>query len=205
MAITYPLQLPDNGAGIESFRLIANHAVGVLRSPFTFATQTQRHPGQAWSVEVGIAPCREDGAEPWMAFLLRLNGPHGTFLMGDPWHRSPRGTATGSPEVRGNHAARAATLLTGGWTANTAGILLEGDYIQIGERLHKVLLDADSDASGQATLEIFPALRVAVADSEAIITEEPKGLFRLADAESTLTEIDKERFYSISFTAMEAV
>lgn len=205
MAINYPLQLPDNGAGIESFKLTAIHAVGVLRSPFTFATQTQRHPGQAWSVEVGIAPCHEHGAEPWMAFLLRLNGPHGTFLMGDPWHRSPRGAATGSPKVRGNHAARTATLMTGGWTANTPGILLEGDYIQIGERLHKLLLDADSDASGQATLEIFPSLRVAVADDEAIITEEPKGLFRLADAESTLTEIDKERFYAISFTAMEAV
>lgn len=205
MAIGYPLSLPSNGAGIESFRLTALTAVGVLRSPFTFSTQTQLHRGQAWAAEVGISPCGTDLAEPWLAFLLSLNGPHGTFLLGDPWHRSPRGVATGSPIVSGAHAPGASTILTSGWTQSTAGILLAGDYVQIGERLHKVLADASSSASGAATIEIFPALRAEAPSGVAIVTESPVGLFRLADSEATLMEIDKERVYGISFTAMEAV
>ncbi len=47
----------------------------------------------------------------------------------------------------------------GGFPASVANLLLPGDNIQIGYRLYKVLEPVNSNASGQATVSIFPYLR----------------------------------------------
>jgi len=207
MPITYPLSLPASpaAAGLERFMLTGLHAVGVLRSPFTFATQVQAHPGEAWIAEASIAPCKRNQAEPWVAFFAALRGPSGTFLMGDPHRTSPLGVATGTPRVNGTNTVRATSLNTKGWTINVTNILRAGDYIQIGQRLYKVLQDVNSNASGNCTLDIFPALRETVVDNATIITSSAKGLFRLNSPEVELFEVDKERLYSMSFSAVEAL
>jgi hypothetical protein len=72
------------------------------------------------------------------------------------------------------------SLITTGWTASRSGLLLPGDYIQIGYRLHRVLDTVNSDSSGNATFEIWPSLREVVPTSTSIVTSNTKGLFRLA-------------------------
>lgn len=207
MPISYPLTLPTtpNAAGIERFMLTGMHAVGVLRSPFTFATQVQAHPGEAWIAEASIAPCRREQAEPWVAFFASLRGPSGTFLMGDPHRTTPLGVATGTPRVSGTNTVRATSLNTKGWTNSVTNILRAGDYIQIGQRLYKVLQNVNSSGTGTCTLDIFPALRETVVDNTTIITASAKGLFRLNAPEVDLFEVDRERLYAMSFTAMEAL
>jgi hypothetical protein len=207
MAITYPLSIPTTpaAAGLERFSLMGAQAVGVLRSPFTFATQVQSHPGEAWMLEAAVAPCRKEQAEPWVAFIAALRGPVGTFLIGDPHRTAPRGVATGAPKVSGTNAARSTSLNTKGWSNSITNILRAGDYIQIGQRLYKVLQDVNSSGTGTCTLDIFPALRETVTDNTTIITSSPKGLFRLNSPEVELFEIDRERLYAISFTAVEAI
>jgi hypothetical protein len=83
MAITYPLSLPTD-IGIAEIELRASNVVGISESPFTYKQQVVQHQGQRWEASVSIPAVRKDLMEPWIAFLLKLKGVYGTFLLGDP-------------------------------------------------------------------------------------------------------------------------
>ena len=93
MAITYPLSIPTT-IGIENIELRAVNAVATSQSPFTYKQQIVQHTGQRWEASITIPPVKRDLAEEWVAFLLSLKGPTGTFLLGDPLGATPRGTAS---------------------------------------------------------------------------------------------------------------
>ena len=194
MAISYPLALPTS-IGIAEITLSANNAVAISQSPFTFQQQIIQHPGQRWTASVSIPPVRRDLAEPWVAFLLAMNGPVGTFLLGDPNAKAPQGTAT-SATITG--AARSSSP-----TITMAGTLLAGDYIQIGSgataTLHKVL----QDRNGTGTIEIWPALR-SVASSAAVTLTNTVGRFRLSGTQQSFN-INDASIYGISFDCVEAL
>jgi hypothetical protein len=92
--ITYPLSLPSH-TGIRSVELRATNAVAYSRSPFTFAGQAFAYPGQMWQADVTLPPMKRADAEQWIAWLVSLRGQLGTFTMGDPLCKTPRGTALG--------------------------------------------------------------------------------------------------------------
>lgn len=91
MAITYPLNTPTN-IGIANITLMAENAVAVSQSPFTFTQQVVAHPGQRWAASVSLPPMKRVDAENWIAFLLSLKGQVGTFLLGDPNAVNPQGS-----------------------------------------------------------------------------------------------------------------
>lgn len=204
--ITYPLNTPTS-IGIVNIELSATNAVAVSRSPFTFSQQVHTYPGQMWSATITIPPLRKEFVEPWVAFLLALRGQTGTFLLGDPNNVTARGVATGTPLVKGA-AQTGGTLEIDGATISTTGWLKAGDYIQLGAAssatLHKVLLDANSDASGNVTLEIWPYMRTAPADNAAVAVSNCKGVFRLATNTQSWS-INESSAYGLQFDAMEAV
>lgn len=73
------------------------------------------------------------------------------------------------------------------------------------QRLHKVLVDVNSDGSGNATLDIFPRLRPeGAADGIAIATSNCKGVFRLASNQRQW-QVDFSRLYSVEVKAVEAL
>lgn len=205
MAITYPLSLPN--ANIAKVRMVANDIVGVSQSPFTAAQQVYRYTGQFWEADITLPPMKRADAEYWISFLMKLNGPYGTFLLGDPNGQTARGVATGTPLVNGA-SQTGNELVTDGWTTSTTGILKAGDYIQLGSdataRLYKVLDDVNSDGSGNATLTVWPDLRTAPADNAAITVANPKGLFRLNSAQ-TSWDINEASIYGMTFGAREAL
>ena len=183
MAITYPLTLPTV-AGIASINLRAVNAVAVSSSPFTYKQQVIAHQGQRWEAEVTLPPMTRADAETWIAFLVSLQGARGTFTMGDPNAASARGSASvtaGTPLVNGADQ-------TGGSSAT----------------LHKVLQDVDSNASGQATLELWPYIRTAPSDNAIITVGDTVGVFRLS-SNQTDWSINNASFYGITFAAVEAV
>ena len=194
MSISYPLALPTS-IGIAQITLTANNAVAISQSPFTFQQQIIRHPGQRWTASVSIPPVRRDLAEPWVAFLLALNGPVGTFLLGDPNGKAPRGTAT-SATITG-------TAGDAGPSITMTGTLLAGDYIQIGSgstaTLHKVLVDRN----GTGDIDIWPALRSDVTDATVTLTN-TVGRFRLQGTQQSFN-INDASIYGISFDAVEAL
>jgi len=194
MAITYPLTLPTS-IGIAEITLYANNAVAISQSPFTFQQQIIQHAGQRWTASVSIPPVRRDLAEPWNAFLLALNGPVGTFLLGDPNAKAPRGTAS-TATLTGTAGSSSPTI-------TMTGTLLAGDYIQLGSdgtsTLHKVLVDR----SGSGTLEIWPKLRSSVTDATVTLNN-TVGRFRLSSTQQSFS-IDSASIYGISFDCVEAL
>lgn len=194
MAITYPLTLPTS-IGIANITLYANNAVAISQSPFTFQQQIIQHAGQRWTASVSIPPVRRDLAEPWNAFLLALNGPVGTFLLGDPNAKTPRGTAS-TATLTGTAGSSSPTI-------TMTGTLLAGDYIQLGSNgtstLHKVLVDQ----SGSGNLEIWPKLRSSVTGATVTLNN-TVGRFRLSSTQQSFS-IDSASIYGISFDCVEAL
>jgi hypothetical protein len=206
MAISYPLSMPTN-TRIRSIELRAVNAVAYSRSPFTFAGQAFAYAGQMWQADVTLPPMKRADAEQWVAWLVSLRGSLGTFLLGDPLGCVARGVATGTPLIKGG-SQTGGTINIDGATSGVTGWLKAGDYVQIGSggtaRLHKVLQDANSDGSGNVTLELWPHVRTAPADNAAVTVSSAKGLFRLASNEQAWS-INEASIYGITFSAMEAV
>ena len=203
--ITYPLTLPSH-TGIRSVSFRANNAVAYSMSPFTFAGQAHKYAGQMWEADITLPPLRDRAdAEQWNAFLMSLNGQAGTFLLGDPNGAKPRGTAAASPGTPIITDQTGSTISVTGAALSQTGWLLAGDYIQIGTgsaaTLHKVLVDADTDGSGDVDLEIWPAVRGTRSGS--VIVSNTVGKFRLAE-NMTGWNADVAQ-YGITFSAMEAV
>lgn len=203
--ITYPVTFPN--VGIRAMNIRARTVVGISSSPFTGQQQVYKHQGEWWEAEVTLPPMKRATAEQVAAFLIKMKGQYGTFLLGDPANTSSRGVGTGTPLVNGA-GQTGSSLVTDGWTADTTGILKAGDWIQLGSgattTLHKVLDDVNSDGSGNATLEIFPSLRSSPSDDAAITVSSPKGIWRLASNQMEYS-IDEAAVYGITFACVEAI
>lgn len=206
MAITYPLSTPTS-IGYAEITLSALDAVAVSESPFSYKQQVFQHPGQRWSASVSIPPVGRQLAEPWVAFLLALNGRAGTFLLGDPLCTSPQGEGGGTVTVNGADQTGATLDITGA-TVSQTDWLKAGDYIQLGagstSRLHKVLQDVDTDGSGNATLDIWPDLRESPANGLLVTLTDCKGVFRLSSNDRSWN-INNTNSYGISFEAVEVL
>jgi len=210
MAITYPLSLPIT-IGIGEIELRANNVVGVSQSPFTYKQQVVQHQGQRWEASVSIPPVRKDLAEEWIAFLISLKGPVGTFYLGDPNMATPRGTISAGASVTLASAASAGdetVALTKSGGPEKSNVLLPGDYIQIGtdssRTLHKVLNTVDWDANGAGTADIWPHIRGTVASGTSVVHQSTTGKFRLTSG-LTSWSINNASTYGISFDAVEVI
>jgi len=205
MAISFPVSVPSVGDIVDT-RFSMIDAVGVGESPYTFSQEVYEHPGKRWAIEVQLAPMLRADAEEWVAFLASLRGRRGTFLLGDRAGATARGTPTGSPLVNGA-SQTGGTLITDGWTNGTA-ILKLGDWIQLGttstSRLHKVIQAANSDGSGNATLELWPGPRTAPADNAVITVASTKSVWRLAENLRSYS-IGSASIYGLTFAAVEAL
>jgi hypothetical protein len=205
MAISYPLALPTH-TGIAEIELRTSNAVAYSQSPFTFAGQAHAYSGQMWQADVTLPPMHRPDAEKWVAWLVSLRGQLGDFYLGDPLGAKPRGVANtfaGTPIVSNQTGG---TISVTGASLSKDGWLLAGDYIQIGTgsdaTLHKVLQDADTNSSGNVSLEIWPHVRGTRSGS--VTVTNAKGRFRLASNEQSWN-INSTSIYGISFSAMEKI
>lgn len=206
MAISYPLTLPSH-TGIAQINFRAINTVGMSMSPFTYAQQVVAHSGQRWEADITLPPMKRADAEQWIAWLVSLRGQLGTFTLGDPTGATPRGLAGGTPVVNGADQV-GGTLAIDGCTASQTGWLKAGDYIQLGSgttaTLHKVLQDANSDGSGNVSLDIWPYIRSAPTDGSIVVTSNTVGKFRLASNEQNWS-INEASIYGMTFGAVEAI
>jgi hypothetical protein len=206
MPVTFPITAPtDPDAKVTTIQ--PRSAVAMSESPFSFAQQVQEHQGQQWRMVVQLPTMVRVKASEWVAFLTRLNGRAGTFLYAPPTWRIPQGSDLGAPVIAG--AGQIGTdINTSGWTPNELGVLLRGDFVQFGSsssaRLHMIQDDVDADGGGLATLILWPRVRAARPDLEAIVTTNPVGLWRLATNEMEWNVNDAQHF-GIAFPAVEVV
>ena len=207
MAFSFPLSMPALPAAPTSVVWRQQSVAAKTESPFSLAQQIQVHQGERWVVELQYAPMVRAVGSIWEAWFAQANGMEGTFLLPAYGRKTARGSVPGTPQVNGASQA-GKSLLTKGWTATQTGILLPGDFIQIGTgltaRLYMNLVSADSDGGGLATLDIWPRLRESPADSATIVVSNAVGLFRLANNERPY-DINSAIQYGIDFVAVEAV
>ena len=206
MAISYPRDLPTN-IGFAQVTLRAVNQTAMTMSPFTYKQQIYNHSGQRWEAECQVPPLKRDDAEEWIAWLLSLNGRAETFLMGDPLGATARGTLGGTPVVNGDDQV-GNSLTIDGCSNSITNWLKAGDYVQLGSAstatLHKILQSVNTNASGQATLDIWPSMRTAPSDGSTIVTSNAVGRFRLNSGQQDWT-INNISSYGITFAAVEAI
>jgi hypothetical protein len=187
VAITYPLSLPS----ARKFRTAnwrERDVTADAASPFTGQSQVVVWPGQWVECTLTLVAMRESDAAAWGAWITSLAGHAGTFLLGYPPRSVPLGSARwtpGTPLVNGGGQTGNA-LAIDGLPASRTGYLKAGDFVQLGSgstsQFYKLLEDANSNASGQATLTLWPNLRSAPADNAAVVVSGAKGLFHRMSA-----------------------
>jgi hypothetical protein len=208
MTITSPLSLPSvPGFRRAAFRMI--NVIGRTQSPFTLERQLQKHQGECWEVDLTLPPIRNRVVVgQWQAFFAAMESGRYSFMLGDPDFTAPLGVATGTPvaDSAGSpsvNLARDRVLHVKGLTPGTSGILLRGTRLQLGSgenaRLHMLLTDSDSDGSGNAALDIWPALHTDIADEAAVVITNAKGCFELTS--NVGWDSDEARVFGFSFAA----
>ena len=193
MAITYPLSTPNDD--FATLSLNQKVAIGMQESPYNFEQDVDDWGGQMWTGTVTLSNLSTSAGAEWEGWLAALNGPAGTFLMGDSSRSSPRGTAS-SGTVTGSAGSSSVTVAM-------TGTLLRGDMIQIGTGSDATLHIVTADRSGNGTMEIWPALRKARSVVSMTLSS-PKGLFRLASRINGAAVVGAG-FRNISFPVMEAI
>jgi hypothetical protein len=203
----FPLALPALPS-FASIKVKMHDVVGVSESPYTLSRQSFEWPGKKLFAAMSLPPgTLQDTGRAWVAFLALMRGRAGVCLLGDTSLPVPRGSAAGVPLVNGANQA-GMTLATKGWTASAPLVLRSGDWIQVGtgltQRLYLNCLDVNADASGDATLTIYPPLRESPADGASIITQYPKGCFALTSNDREF-DVDDALSYGITLSLEEAI
>lgn len=180
-------------------------AVAIVASPYTGQTQAQAWAGaDMLRGTMSFPPLQQSQTDAVVAFLMECRGMANAFLLGDPLKKTPAGMAVNSAPVvnGGNNPAGSTQVQTSGWRVNSARLLLPGDWIQIGYRLHRNLNVVTADGSGNATLNLWPSLREQASDGTPIILHNTQGIFRLADNKRAWSA-DITRLSNVSFRVQE--
>lgn len=207
MAITYPLSLP----ALDKFRSVTLRrrvVAGKQSSPFTLKRQVQLYTGERWEGEVSLVPMRGRDYADWNGLFLSLDGPVGTFLMGDPARRIPVGAMAqlpGTPLVDGGGQTGEALNVKGA-PAGIARWAARGDYIQLGSgsttRLHMVAQDAATDSAGKTTLYLRPRVKAAPGNNDPVVVRDTLGIWTLVASEHHWS-VDATGLASITFAVEE--
>ena len=207
--IEYPLVLPTVPAP-RSRELTMMDASSLSTSPFTFQQQSVNYGGDLWGLQIQWPPMLPEHAHPIVAVLAALRGTFGTFTF--PAVSDPiLGTVnkhSDAPSVRGAHTAGERELRLKEGRNSTADYFKAGDIIQLnagGAHIYKVLKNANTNASGQTTLDIWPRLRGALADGDDVITGRVRiGTWRLASNERRYS-VNMLKHYGLTLACREAV
>jgi hypothetical protein len=198
------LTMPSDPPAPQTVEWTASDIVAASLSPFTAEQQLQDWQ-QGWlEASLSMPPLTQKQAQAWIAFLLALRGQLNAFMWGDPLATAPAGSGSGSPYVNGG-GQTGFTLGTTGWTANAQGVLLPGDWLQVGLRLYRTTMkNVNADASGNAVINIWPPLRESPMNGTALILTNTKGLFRLKSNVRKWSETEA-RYYGMQFEIREVL
>jgi hypothetical protein len=197
------IPMPVSPPAPATMEFTAIDTVAVSISPFT--GQQQVYDWQASYLEASVSMPALTGpqAQNWIAFLMALHGQANVFQLGDPLAVSPQGSGLGTPLVDGAGQTGYSIALKG-WTPSAAGVLLPGDWIQIGYRIYRTMVAADADGTGNLVLSIWPQLRESPPDSTVVILNNTQGLWRLKE-NARKWSLTASRTYGMSFDIIEAL
>lgn len=189
MAVVYPLDVPVRDFSETDVQMVDINSLQV--ATFTGVERVQKFEGDYWKVTIRWFNLNEELGRQITAFIAALRKSVGTFVVPFPGYGSPRGAASSNPSsplVNGASLAGKRELPVKNAPVSLEDWLLSGDIIQVGPasrpHWHIVLTDVTTDATGNATIDVWPALRRGVSDNDIIILNEPLGICRLTDQPS---------------------
>jgi len=198
---SYPINLPS-APNFKQSSWSLMRSTSLTQSAFTGKQTVAEFPIALWRTDLELPPMKKEVAYAWQAFFLKLRGRRGTFLLGDPDHKTPRGTARDGDLTLSSQANSNDTTLSM-QVASDSKTLLAGDYIQIGDQLLMVVDDAV--ITNQSTdVNVEPFVKNVVTATSSVICENPKATMRIVDDMSTWSA-DHVSNYGIKFSAIEAI
>ena len=206
-APSYPLTLPSAPA-FQKARWSLKRVTAVSESPFTGQQQVYDYGYALWTATLTLPPMLRAEAANWEAFMMKLHGRVGTFLLFDPDAKAPQGGVTTSATLEGAVAIGDFTIGIDTNNANMTNVFKAGDYIQIGSaaaaKLYMIVDNANSNGDGVATVNIEPPIKVAASDGAAVDYTSAVGVFRM-DTADLGWDTDEVSKFGITFSCTEAL
>jgi len=161
---------------------------------------------QYFSFSVQMPPMQQSDFQAFHAFLVKQKGSFDTFTFQYPLNNLGADKNNASVVVNGVHAIGDSTIAMDGFTADTDDVFKAGDLIKFNghNKVYMVTGDANSNASGQATISIEPPLQAALANNEDIDTNQPSFTVALVQ-DDLLYATDASGFFSLSFDVREVL
>lgn len=131
--------------------------------------QSRTIAAHLWVIKVVYPTLQETEFRPILAFAIAQRGRAESFQIVLP-RMKPLGVATGSPVVNGAHTVGDNTVGVSGFTIDTIGIMKAGDIVKFANhsKVYMVVVDANSDGTGNTVLTIEPPLIEPLADLEVV-------------------------------------
>ena len=161
---------------------------------------------QYFSFSVQMPPMKQSEFQAFHAFLVKQKGSFDTFTFQYPLNNLGADKNNASVVVNGVHAIGDSTIAMDGFTVSTNDVFKAGDLIKFNghNKVYMVTGDANSNASGQATISIEPPLQAALANNEDIDTNQPSFTVALVQ-DDLLYATDASGFFSLSFDVREVL
>lgn len=208
MTISYPLAFPNSLVSTATYQFSIDNADGRNPSPNTYQEQVITHGGERIRLTFSWAPLSLAQFRDIWGFIVSLDGAVGSFTWGEALEmKTPAGPATGTPLVNGvNQVGK--VLITDGWTHSVTGILKRGDWIGVSGSAYWVTQDANSDSSGNCSINIWPNIRTPLGsspgDNAPIATSNVTCTMRLDGATQSYSG-GTTKLYTVGMTCTEAI
>jgi len=161
---------------------------------------------QYFSFSVQMPPMKQSDFQEYYAFLVKQKGSFEDFTFEYPLDNL--GADKGETDILTNGAQAVGdnTIAMDGFSVSTTGVLKGGDLIKFSghDKVYMVTGDANSNASGQATVSIEPPLQAALADNEAVTVNKPSFTVVLVQ-DDVLYSTDAAGFFTLSFDVREVL
>jgi hypothetical protein len=161
---------------------------------------------QFFSFSVELPPMNQTTFMPFYSFLVKQKGSFESFTFQYPLDNLGADKNNASVVVNGVHAIGDSTIAMDGFTVSTDDVFRAGDLIKFNghNKIYMITGDANSNASGQATISIEPPLQSALADNEDVDTNTPSFTVALMQ-DDLLYATDASGFFSLSFDVREVL
>ena len=161
---------------------------------------------QYFSFSVQMPPMKQSDFQQYYAFLVKQKGSFEDFTFEYPLDNLGADKSETDILANGVQAIGDSTIAMDGFSVSTDDVLKGGDLIKFSghNKVYMVTGDANSNASGQATVSIEPPLQVALADNEAVTVNKPSFTVALVQ-DDVLYSTDAAGFFTLSFDVREVL
>ena len=206
-APSYPLTLPSAPAFQKSTWSL-KRVTAMSESPFTGQQQVFDYGFALWQATLTLPPMLRPEAALWEAFMMKLHGRLGTFLLYDPDAKAPQGGVNTTATLDGAVAVGDFTIDIDTNNNNMTNVFKAGDYIQIGAaasaKLYMIVDNANSNGTGKVTVNIEPSIKAVGNDNAAVDYTIASGIFRM-DSPDLGWNTDQVSKFGITFSCTEAL